>query len=58
MKDQKGIESMNWYVLRVMGGKEKKTVSFIEKEIIILSFYYFWHQAVNKVNFILGAKNH
>ena len=33
MKDQKEIESMNWYVLRVMGGKEKKTVSFIEKEI-------------------------
>ena len=27
------IENMNWYVLRVMGGKEKKTVSFIEKEI-------------------------
>ena len=23
----------HWYVLRVMGGKEKKTVSFIEKEI-------------------------
>ena len=23
----------NWYVLRVMGGKEKKTVAFIEKEI-------------------------
>ena len=22
-----------WYVLRVMGGKEKKTVAFIEKEI-------------------------
>jgi len=27
------VENMNWYVLRVMGGKEKKTVSFIEKEI-------------------------
>ena len=25
--------SKNWYVLRVMGGKEKKIVSFIEKEI-------------------------
>ena len=23
----------SWYVLSVMGGKEKKTVSFIEKEI-------------------------
>ena len=26
-------ENMKWYVLRVMGGKEKKTVAFIEKEI-------------------------
>jgi len=25
--------NMKWYVLRVMGGKESKTVSFIEKEI-------------------------
>ena len=24
---------MKWYVLRVVGGKERKTVSFIEKEI-------------------------
>ena len=30
---QKEVENMNWYVLRVMGGKERKTVSFIEKEI-------------------------
>ena len=29
---QKEIEKMSWYVLRVMGGKEKKTVSFIEKD--------------------------
>ena len=27
------VENMNWYVLRVMGGKERKTVAFIEKEI-------------------------
>ena len=27
------VKDMKWYVLRVMGGKEKKTVSFIEKEI-------------------------
>ena len=31
--EQKEVENMNWYVLRVMGGKEKKTVSFLEKEI-------------------------
>ena len=27
------VGNMKWYVLRVMGGKENKTVSFIEKEI-------------------------
>jgi transcriptional antiterminator NusG len=27
------VENMNWYVLRVMGGKERKTVAFLEKEI-------------------------
>lgn len=26
-------DNMNWYVLRVMGGKERKTVEFLEKEI-------------------------
>ena len=31
--EKKEVENMNWYVLRVMGGKEKKTVSFIEKEL-------------------------
>ena len=31
--EQKEVENMSWYGLRVMGGKEKKTVSFIEKEI-------------------------
>ena len=30
---KKTKSNMHWYVLRVMGGKEKKTVSFIEKEI-------------------------
>jgi transcriptional antiterminator NusG len=30
---QKDLENMNWYVLRVMGGKEKKTVEFLEKEV-------------------------
>jgi len=27
------VKNKDWYVLRVMGGKEKKTVAFIEKEI-------------------------
>jgi transcriptional antiterminator NusG len=30
---EKEVENMNWYVLRVMGGKERKTVDFLEKEI-------------------------
>lgn len=30
---EKSENDKHWYVLRVMGGKEKKTVSFIEKEI-------------------------
>ena len=30
---EKSVNDKHWYVLRVMGGKEKKTVSFIEKEI-------------------------
>jgi len=30
---EKSGNDKHWYVLRVMGGKEKKTVSFIEKEI-------------------------
>ena len=29
----KEVQNMQWYVLRVIGGKEKKTVDFIEKEI-------------------------
>ena len=28
----KEVQNMQWYVLRVMGGKERKTVDFIEKE--------------------------
>ena len=31
--EQKQIENMSWYVLRVMGGKEKKIVAAIEKEV-------------------------
>ena len=30
---QQEVENMKWYVLRVMGGKERKTVDFLEKEI-------------------------
>ena len=28
---EKVVENMNWYVLRVMGGKERKTVELINK---------------------------
>ena len=27
------VDNMKWYVLRVIGGKERKTVSFLEKEV-------------------------
>ena len=30
---QQEVENMSWYVLRVMGGKERKTVDLLEKEI-------------------------
>ena len=30
---QEEIRNMKWYVLRVIGGKERKTVDFLEKEI-------------------------
>lgn len=30
---QEELANMKWYVLRVMGGKERKTVDFLEKEI-------------------------
>ena len=30
---QEELGNMKWYVLRVMGGKERKTVDFLEKEI-------------------------
>ena len=39
------IKNKDWYVLRVMGGKEKKTVSFIEKEIDRLNM----HEHVSKI---------
>ena len=31
--EEKELNNKSWYVLRVMGGKEKKTASSIEKEI-------------------------
>jgi len=38
--------SMKWYVLRVMGGKENKTVSFIQKEIDRLNLDEFISQVL------------
>ena len=39
-------DSMKWYVLRVMGGKENKTVSFIQKEIDRLNLNEFISQVL------------
>ena len=38
---EKVVENMNWYVLRVIGGKERKTVEFLEKEIDRLDMHDF-----------------
>ena len=48
MEQEQKVEdsSMKWYVLRVMGGKENKTVSFIQKEIDRLNLNEFISQVL------------
>lgn len=55
--EQKEVENMNWYVLRVMGGKEKKTVSFIEKEIDRLGMNEFVSQILVPTEKIFQIRN-
>ena len=54
---QKEIEKMSWYVLRVMGGKEKKTVSFIEKEIDRLGMQSFVSQILVPTEKVYQIRN-
>ena len=51
------VENMNWYVLRVMGGKEKKTVAFIEKEIDRLGMQDFVSQILVPTEKVYQIRN-
>ena len=51
------VENMNWYVLRVMGGKERKTVAFIEKEIDRLGIQDFVSQILVPTEKVYQIRN-
>jgi len=51
------MENMKWYVLRVMGGKENKTVTFIEKEIDRLKLQEFVAQILVPTEKVYQIKN-
>ena len=51
------LENMKWYVLRVMGGKEKKTVDFLEKEIDRLGIQDFVSQILVPTEKVYQIRN-
>ena len=51
------VVNMKWYVLRVMGGKENKTVTFIEKEIDRLGLQDFVAQILVPTEKVYQIKN-
>jgi transcriptional antiterminator NusG len=51
------VENMNWYVLRVMGGKERKTVDFLEKEIDRLGMQDFVSQILVPTEKVYQIRN-
>ena len=51
------VENMKWYVLRVMGGKERKTVTFIEKEIDRLGMQDFVSQILVPTEKVYQIRN-
>ena len=51
------VENMKWYVLRVMGGKENKTVTFIEKEIDRLKLQEFVAQILVPTEKVYQIRN-
>ena len=55
--EQEAVENMKWYVLRVMGGKENKTVTFIEKEIDRLGIQDFVSQILVPTEKIYQIRN-
>ena len=54
---EKEVENMNWYVLRVIGGKERKTVEFLEKEINRLGMKDFVSQILVPTEKVYQIKN-
>ena len=54
---EKEVENMNWYVLRVMGGKERKTVDFLEKEIDRLGMQGFVSQILVPTEKVYQIRN-
>ncbi len=51
------VQNMNWYVLRVMGGKERKIVAFIEKEIDRLKINKFISQILVPTEKVYQIRN-
>ena len=54
---QKEVENMNWYVLRVIGGKERKTVELLEKEIDRLGMHDFVTQILLPTEKVYQIRN-
>ena len=54
---QKEVENMSWYVLRVIGGKERKTVESIEKEIDRLGIQDFVSQILVPTEKVYQIRN-
>mgnify|MGYP001330776902 CR=1 FL=1 len=51
------VTDKNWYVLRVMGGKEKKTAAFIEKEVELLGMSKFISQILVPTEKVYQIRN-
>ena len=54
---EKVVNEKKWYVLRVMGGKEKKTASLLEKEIDLLGFNDFVSQILIPTEKVYQIRN-
>ena len=55
--ESKETENMNWYVLRVMGGKERKILESIEKEVDRLSMKEFVSQILVPTEKVYQIRN-
>ena len=56
-KMERLVENMNWYVLRVIGGKERKTVEFLEKEVDRLGINEFVSQILLPTEKVYQIRN-